>query len=62
MPTYTVITATLNHISIDAGAYKHDAPFIDGDVRAIQYDKDGNFPIAQVFRGSTNVGGWYDLE
>lgn len=57
--TYEVISFTLGHKPQPLSAYRHDAPFIDGDKRAIRY-VDDDFTIDQQFCGSPATGGWYD--
>jgi len=58
-PRYDILSFTLNHQPQPLDTYKHDAPFIEGDTRIIQYQGD-NFEIEQTFHGSTATGGWYD--
>ncbi|HEX5426533.1 MAG TPA: hypothetical protein VFW94_23500 [Candidatus Acidoferrales bacterium] len=57
---YSILAFTLNHQSRALETYRHDLPFIEGDTRTIQYD--GEEPTEQVFQGTTETGGWYDLD
>lgn len=55
---YKVLSFTLNREPLPVADYRHDAPFIEGDTRVIQYSDGATIP--QVFQGTTAIGGWYD--
>jgi hypothetical protein len=61
MNHYKVLSYTLNGEAKDVDTYRHDAPFVEGDTRVIQYEGD-DFQINQTFYGTTAAGGWYDNE